>query len=198
MYFYIAVYSRLITFSLLKFFCSRLVYMSCLPTSCYNRRWIGKGTKIDPFPDISLLCSKNENYLYFRLKPIWSNLSVWRSFCVMLTITSKSHLITHSHFQWREYFICWEQIYCVSIFLKTSAMVLGIPLCEVIWRLDHFCQSAVADPMKKGRPYFDILQTKLLLSTLQLFNLIIYSLNMYRRNDYYDTMCSNWQSRIKG
>ena len=30
------------------------------------------------------------------------------------------------------------------------------------------------------------------LSILQWFNVIIYSLNAVRLNDYYDTMCSNW------
>jgi len=32
----------------------------------------------------------------------------------------------------------------------------------------------------------------LLLSILQWFNLIIYSLNTYRRKDCFDTVCSNW------
>ena len=36
------------------------------------------------------------------------------------------------------------------------------------------------------------LQTVLLLSILQWFNLIIYLLNTYRLNDYNDTMCSIW------
>jgi len=48
---------------------------------------------MDYFPDKCSLYSKNENYLYLRQKSIQASLSVCRSLCVFLTITSKAHSI---------------------------------------------------------------------------------------------------------
>jgi len=74
-----------------------------------------------------------------------------------------------------------------TFFSKLHLQLWGVPLrCHL---KSYFCQAAIADP--NGGPYFDILQTVLLLSIFQWFNLIIYSLNTYRLTNCYDTMCSN-------
>jgi len=55
----------------------------------------------------------------------------------------------------------------------------------------RFCQTAIADLIKNGGPYFDILPIILLLLTLQWFNLVIL-MNPYRSNDYYESLCCHW------
>ena len=145
-----------------------------------------EGTKIDSFPHKFLLCSQNENYLYFRLKTYSVKLicRLYRSLCVLLTVTSKSRSINSFSLSMIKIFLCAKNRFIASAFFsKLHLWLWGFPVgmsFEESFLPGRHCWS-------KRRP-----QAVLLLSIFQWFNLIIYSLNTYRLNDYYDTMCSNW------
>jgi len=120
---------------------------------------------------------------------------VCRSFCVLLTITPKSNSINSFSLSMIGMLLFAENRFIASAFFQNLIYAFGdSPMPSHL--KSHFCQVAVADPIKNGGLYSTsiFLQTILLLSILQWFNLIIYSLNTYRLNDYYYTMCSNWDT----
>jgi len=125
-----------------------------------------------------------------------SSLSACRSFCVLLIIASKSHSFnSFSLSMIRMLLFAENRIYCISIHSNLHLQVWGFGDSPLWSHLKScFCQDDVADPMKTTVLTVPsiFLQTILLLSIFQWFNMIIYSLNMHRLNHLYDTMCINW------
>jgi len=90
-----------------------------------------EGTKIDSFPDKCLLCSKNENYLYYRLEThsiVRSGLYVYRSLCVLLTVTSKSRSINSFSLSMIRTLLFAENRFTASTFFsKLHLQLWGVP-----------------------------------------------------------------------